>query len=249
MRGERGSFVEQEKNCRKDFFMYNIEIMPLKKDIYQNPTEYDFLPFRTNITYKSGFELYFSFEKFHEVDEESEIITEKSIHPDSFWENNIQFICDWMVNLNKFPIYVGFETDEFMANDLKLEFDHIKAEYQNHKIKNGNIFFKVKVSEATQLKTVISPSYMVGSWNNFACWSFNDFDVSFEEGEYAGSFLDIVINFSNPKSALIWIAYDGHSLVILSNEDELSALENLIKTFPRNTNIKIMDEDRNPISE
>jgi hypothetical protein len=25
--------------------MYNIEIMPLKKDIYQSPTEYDFLPF------------------------------------------------------------------------------------------------------------------------------------------------------------------------------------------------------------
>jgi hypothetical protein len=64
-----------------------------------------------------------------------------------------------------------------------------------------------------------------------------------------GSFLDIDINLSNPKSTLIWVAYDGHSLVILSNEDELSTLENLIKNFPRNTNIKIMDKDRNTISE
>lgn len=44
------------------------------------------------------------------------------------------------------------------------------------------------------------------------------------------------VTLNDTSTTFIQVGYDGHSLVVLANEEETSVAKNLIRSFPSNTN-------------
>lgn len=153
-----------------------------------------------------------------------------------------EFIPDWILQLNKFPIYIYVEIFEFQTEELEQDFKVHNVEYNTVEIeKKYDIAYKATIENSEQFKAIFPYLYGNGSMNNLALWSLQKDVFSFGKRDFKTLlgrkkvFTPIVSLEDN--DCVFWVGYDGQNIVAISNNKLFSSVDCISNQFPPKANI------------
>ncbi|CAH0309173.1 hypothetical protein [Priestia megaterium] len=145
------------------------------------------------------------------------------------------FLCNWMKNLNKFPIYSVFTYLKTQEEQIDNVFLSSNIEYVKFQLKN-ECFIKAKVTNVKQFKIVLSLIHSQGNTKDFAGWSLSEDLFSFEKRDMK-TLLGIrevsmpVIKLQQ-NCTMFWVCYDGSFVTSISTDNLFSTSHSIINSFP-----------------
>lgn len=163
-----------------------------------------------------------------------------------------KFLVDYLRVQNKFPIYLTLTTYNDYE-DIETLLKKLKQEYQIKSLANivftttedGGMFkynipiFKIKVTDAKALETIISNTFWMAESNCTYIFSFSE-NVSFKNKigkDWRGKdaeFSTILIDMSKDTTT-IGITHDANGFYLFSNLEESKSIETIAKQLPKYT--------------
>ncbi|WP_456363550.1 hypothetical protein [Priestia aryabhattai] len=157
-------------------------------------------------------------------------------------EESNNFISNWMLQLNEFPIYVYVEIFEFQTEEFEHDCKLHNIEYKPLKIKKANDYaYKAIIKNSEQFNALFPHLDSAGSMNNLVLWSLQKDVFTFKQKEYKTLFgirniVTPTISMSK-DSTVFWIGYDGQNIVALSNNKKFLSINSIRNQFPPKTNV------------
>ena len=150
------------------------------------------------------------------------------------------FLCKWLANLDRFPIYAVFEYMDFQQDEIEKDFSLVDIEYLHFKFKK-ELFIKAKLTSFNQLQVVMPYLYGQGSMNYFAAWSLSEDLFSFDKRDMKTLFgtkkVQLPVINLKQDCTVFWVCYDGDSIVSISNEKLFSTVDSITGSFPPGINV------------
>ncbi|QJX80340.1 hypothetical protein [Priestia megaterium] len=148
-----------------------------------------------------------------------------------------QFVPKWMVNINKFPIYVYVEIFEFQKDEFEQVCiaHNIKHETLNIKNKRDGAY-KATVKDNQAFNAIFPYLHSTGSINNVALWSLEKDVFSLEKREFKTFFgkrkLHTPVASLEDDSSVFWIGFDSQHITAISNNKLFSSVDQISNHFP-----------------
>ncbi|WP_243292623.1 hypothetical protein [Bacillus sp. FJAT-47783] len=151
-------------------------------------------------------------------------------------ECNDNFLPLWMESIKAFPIYFCVEIPSYW----KEGYEELCRKWNiNYKYLSNNPKLSVTVTviqNVIQFREIIPIFISIGSGNDLVIWSTNKDFFRVEErqwkGNWEGKISEAVVVKIDKNISVFWIGYDGHSIVVLSNNPNFSTYETICETFP-----------------
>ena len=148
-----------------------------------------------------------------------------------------QVVPAWMVNINRFPIYIYVEIFEFQKDKFEQLCNAHNIEYETLNIKNKRDgAYKATVKNNQSFNAIFPYLYSTGSMNNVALWSLEKDVFSLGKREFKTIFgkrkLHTPIVSLEDNSSVFWVGFDGQHITAISNSKLFSSAEHISNHFP-----------------
>lgn len=151
-------------------------------------------------------------------------------------ECDVNFVPFWMESIKALPIYFCAEIPSYWKEDYEELCQKWNIDY---KYLSNNPDLPVSVTEiknANQFCEIFPIFISIGSSNDLVIWSTNTDFFRVEErqwqGNWEGKIGEAVVVKIDKERSVFWIGYDGHSIVVLSNNTDFSTYETICETLP-----------------
>lgn len=156
------------------------------------------------------------------------------------------FYCDWMKELNQFPIYAVVTLDlhtQEKINGLIKEFQIDRSEF----LIGNESYNKFILRNEEQFRVLLPYFYASASMNDLAVWSLKKDIFSVDRRRVSTIFrrktMDILIATFEKDTTLFWISYDGDALDLISNQEIFQTMEDIDKTLPEGVEMSVVAYD------
>jgi len=156
-------------------------------------------------------------------------------------EHNKQFLQDFLIVQDKYPLYFTFITySEKITDDFIVLFDKYQYDYTFTYLEEKNTFFTVKIINPCDLKLILDETYWLPTQNEFYAISYSDnLTIQLKDVIEWGSKMKraLPIFKIDLETTFITIFHDGAGFYLFSNEERYSTVERLCSNFPKETEI------------
>ncbi|WP_226087617.1 hypothetical protein [Mesobacillus sp. S13] len=154
------------------------------------------------------------------------------------------FYCDWMKELNQFPIYAVVTLDLYYQEEINGLIERYKIERSVLLIGNES-YNKFILRNEEQFRVLIPFFYASGSMNDLAVWSLKKDIFSSDRRKVTTIFrrktMDVLVAAFEKDTTLFWISYDGDALDIISNHQIFQKIEDIEKTLPKGIEMSVVE--------
>ena len=174
------------------------------------------------------------------------------------------FLLDFLINQDRYPLYLTFLCDDMMAEDFEKEFNELGIEYSYELVEEKQAYyiflkrviyhprcFTLPIKDARTLSLALEHTFYLAEMNEFYSLSYSD-NVRFELEKVKewGRWKDVSAPIFKMKegTTFITILHDGAGFFLFSNEDRYSSIHKVCSTFPEDSRVvqindKLMEED------
>jgi hypothetical protein len=158
----------------------------------------------------------------------------------------LEFVSNWMNEINQFPIYLLVEVYEYGQEEFEQDCKTYNIEFERTKFeKENDCFYKSIVKNHKQFRVMFLYVYANGSMNNLALWSLKRDVFSFGERDFKTLFgikkINTPIVTLLENDCVFWVGFDGVNVVAITNESQFSTITNISKKFPPKTDFIISE--------
>jgi hypothetical protein len=154
------------------------------------------------------------------------------------------FYCDWMKELNQFPIYAVVTLDLHTQEEIEGLIEKYKIDCSVFLIGNES-YNKFILRNEEQFRVLLPYFYASGSMNDLAVWSLKKDIFSGDRRKVNTIFrrktMDILVAAFERDTTLFWITYDGDGLDIISNHQIFRTMEDIEKTLPNGVEMSVVE--------
>lgn len=156
----------------------------------------------------------------------------------------LEFVSNWMNEINQFPIYALVEVFDFGQEEFEQECKTNTIEFEKTKIEK-EYYYKAIIQNYKQFRVIFPYAYGNGSMNNLALWSLKKDVFSFGERDFKTLFRMKKINTPivtlHENDGVFWVGFDGINVVVITNDSQFSTIANISKKLPPTTDFIISE--------
>ena len=156
------------------------------------------------------------------------------------------FYCDWMKELNQFPIYAVVTLDLHNQEEINRLIEKYQINHSVFLIGNES-YNKFVLRNEEQFRVLLPYFYASGSMYDLAVWSLKEDIFSVDRRKVTTIFrrktMDILVATFEKDTTLFWIAYDGDGLDVISNQEIFQTMEDIEKTLPKGVEMSVVEYD------
>ncbi|MBT2757485.1 hypothetical protein J7E71_16325 [Mesobacillus foraminis] len=158
----------------------------------------------------------------------------------------VEFVSNWMNEINQFPIYLLVEVYEFGQEEFEQDCKTYNIEFERTKFEKENeCFYKAIIENYKQFIVMFPYVYGNGSMNNLALWSLKRDVFCFGERDFKTLFgikkINTPIVTLLENDCIFWVGFDGVNVVAITNDSQFSTITNISKKFPLKTDFIISE--------
>ena len=163
------------------------------------------------------------------------------------------FLLDFLIEQNRYPLYLTFLCDDMMAEEFEEEFNQLGIEYSYELLEEKQayyIFFKrvtyhprcftLPIKDARTLSLALEHTFYLANMNEFYSLSYSK-DIRFELRKVKewGRWKNVSIPIfkTEEDATFITIFHDGAGFFLHSNEDRYSSIQEVCSTFPEDSKV------------
>jgi hypothetical protein len=168
-------------------------------------------------------------------------------------EEQRDFLLDFLIEQNRYPLYLTFLCDDMMAEEFEEEFNQLGIEYSYELLEEKQayyIFFKrvtyhprcftLSIKDARTLSLALEHTFYLANMNEFYSLSYSK-DIRFELRKVKEwsrwKNVSIPIFKTEEDATFITIFHDGAGFFLFSNEDRYSSIQKVCSTFPEGSKV------------
>ena len=163
------------------------------------------------------------------------------------------FLLDFLIEQNRYPLYLTFLCDDMMAEEFEEEFNQLGIEYSYELLEEKQayyIFFKrvtyhprcftLPIKDARTLSLALEHTFYLANMNEFYSLSYSK-DIRFELRKVKewGRWKNVSIPIfkTEEDATFITIFHDGAGFFLFSNENRYSSIQKVCSTFPEGSKV------------
>ncbi|MDQ0808190.1 hypothetical protein [Priestia megaterium] len=170
------------------------------------------------------------------------------------------FLLDFLINQDRYPLYLTFLCDDMMAEDFEKEFNQLDIEYSCELLKEKQTYytffkrvtyhprcFTLPIKDARTLSLVLEHTFYLANMNQFYSLSYSkNIRFKLKKVKEWGRWKNVSTPIFKTKedTTFITIFHDGAGFFLFSNEDRYSSIQRVCSTFPEGSRVvQINDQE------
>ncbi|GAB1770464.1 hypothetical protein M3592_06965 [Priestia aryabhattai] len=168
-------------------------------------------------------------------------------------DEQMEFLLDFLINQNRYPLYLTFLCDDVMAEEFEEEFNQLGIEYRCELVEEKQTYytffkrvtyhprcFTLSMKDARTLSLALEHTFYLTNMNQFYSLSYSS-NLRFELKKVKewGRWKDVSIPIFKTEgdTTFITIFHDGAGFFLFSNEEEYSSIKKVCAILPEGSKV------------
>ena len=170
------------------------------------------------------------------------------------------FLLDFLINQDRYPLYLTFLCDDMMAEEFEKEFNELGIEYRYELLEEKQAYytffkrvtyhprcFTLPIKDARTLSLALEHTFYLANMNEFYSLSYSkNIRFKLKKVKEWGRWKNVSTPIFKTKedTTFITIFHDGAGFFLFSNEDRYSSIQRVCSTFPEGSRVvQINDQE------